>query len=105
MYAIRSYYDIVALTTIFSFGQEKEKVQPSVLKKANDYVHEANQLMSEDNFVSAEMEYRKAISEHPTTVAGVYNLGNSYYRKGNFEEALYREQQAAKNAVNRNNFV
>jgi tetratricopeptide (TPR) repeat protein len=47
------------------------------------------------------MEYRKAISEQPENVAGTYNLGNSYYRKGNFEEALYRQQQAAKNAISK----
>jgi len=92
---------LAVLISFLSFGQEKEKEQELALKKANDYVHEANQLINEDNFVSAEMEYRKAISEQPASVAGVYNLGNSYYRKGNFEEALYRQQQAAKNAVNK----
>lgn len=90
---------LVLLISFLSFGQEKEKAQELALKKANDYVHEANQLINEDKFVSAEMEYRKAISEQPASVAGVYNLGNSYYRKGNFEEALYRQQQAAKNAA------
>lgn len=92
---------IVVLITFFSFGQEKEKAQALALKKANDFVHEANQLINEDNFISAEMEYRKAISEQPANVAGAYNLGNSYYKKGNFEEALYRQQQAAKNAVSK----
>ena len=92
---------IVVMITFFSFGQEKEMGQALALKKANDFVHEANQLINEDNFVSAEMEYRKAISEQPGNVTGTYNLGNSYYKKGNFEEALYRQQQAAKNAVSK----
>ena len=92
---------LVVLVTFFSFAQEKEKAQALALKKANDFVHQANQLINEDKFISAEMEYRKAISEQPENVAGTYNLGNSYYRKGNFEEALYRQQQAAKNAVNK----
>jgi len=90
---------IVLLISFFSFAQEKEKAQQSALKKSNDYVHEGNQLISKDNFVSAEMEYRKAISTQPTNMTGAYNLGNSYYKKGNYEEALYREQEAAKNAV------
>ncbi|MGM5469018.1 tetratricopeptide repeat protein [Flavobacteriaceae bacterium LMO-SS05] len=90
---------IFVLITVFSFSQEKEKAQVLALKKANDHVHEANQLLGEDKFVSAEMEYRKAISEQPSSVAGAYNLGNSYYKKGNFEEALYRQQQAAKSAT------
>ena len=90
---------LVVLVTFLSFGQEKEKEQALALKKANDYVHEANQLINEDKFVSAEMEYRKAISEQPANIAGTYNLGNSYYKKGNYEEALFRQQQAAKNAL------
>ncbi|MFD1161211.1 tetratricopeptide repeat protein [Hwangdonia seohaensis] len=87
---------ILTLFTAFSFAQEKEQLM--ALKKANNYVYEGNTLVNEDDFVSAEMAYRKAISEQPTSVAGIYNLGNSYYKKGNYEEALYRHQQAAENA-------
>jgi len=90
---------ILTLFTICSFSQEKEQLLAQ--KKANNYVYEGNNLVNEDDFVSAEMAYRKAISEQPTGVAGVYNLGNSYYKKGNFEEALYRHQQAAKSAVSK----
>lgn len=92
---------IAILITSFSFSQEKEKAQELALKKSNDYVHEANQLINDDDFISAEMEYRKAISEQPSNIAGVYNLGNSYYKKGNYEEALYRQQEAAKNALSK----
>ncbi|MGB6268042.1 MAG: aerotolerance regulator BatC, partial [Olleya sp.] len=49
----------------------------------------------------AEMEYRKALSLKPTQVAGAYNLGHQYFKKGNFEEALYRNQQAAKNTTSK----
>lgn len=86
---------ITILTVAFSNAQDNNKAVELALKKANTYVYEANELIANDDFVSAEMEYRKAISEQPTSVAGVYNLGNSYYQKGNFEEALYRHQQAA----------
>ncbi|MDO5979151.1 tetratricopeptide repeat protein [Flavivirga spongiicola] len=78
-----------------SFAQE-DKEQRLALKKANNYVFEANSLINEDDFVSGEMAYRQAISKQPNTVAGIYNLGNAYYKKGNFEEALYRHEQAAK---------
>ena len=83
------------LITAFSFAQEKEALL--ALKKSNDFVFEGNTLASNDDFVSAEMEYRKAISKQPSSIAGIYNLGNSYYQKGNFEEALYRHQQAIEN--------
>jgi tetratricopeptide (TPR) repeat protein len=87
---------LITLIASVSFSQEKEQLL--ALKKANEYVYEGNALEENDDFVSAEMEYRKAISKQPTAVAGVYNLGNSYYKKGNFEEALYRHEQAAKTA-------
>ncbi len=90
---------VMTLFTSISFSQEKEALL--ALKKSNNYVYEGNALVGNDDFVSAEMEYRKAISKNPTTVAGVYNLGNSYYEKGNFEEALYRHQQAAKTATSK----
>lgn len=90
---------IAILITSISFAQEKEEIL--ALKKANNYVYEGNTLIEEDDFVLAEMAYRKAISKQPTTVAGIYNLGNSYYNKGNYEEALYRHQQALKNATSK----
>jgi Ca-activated chloride channel family protein len=90
-------------TTFLSFAQDKEKEAQELLtfKKSNNFVHQANELVAEDKHVAAEMEYRKAISEQPNNVAGTYNLGNSYYKKGNYEEALFRQQQAAKNATDK----
>lgn len=94
---------LLMVTSWFSFAQDdtKEKEQLKAIQKANSYVYDANELVDKDDYVAAEMEYRKAISEQPTTVSGTYNLGNSYYQKGNYEEALYRHQQAAKNAEDR----
>ncbi|MDO7172004.1 tetratricopeptide repeat protein [Mariniflexile sp. AS56] len=90
------FFIIIALTTTFSFAQEQEKAALLAAKKANNYVYEGNNLIGEDDFVSAEKEYRKAISEQGTTVSGIYNLGSSYIKKGSFDEALYRLDEAAK---------
>ncbi|MCF7559450.1 tetratricopeptide repeat protein [Sabulilitoribacter multivorans] len=92
---------ITVLISIVAFSQEVDKQQLLALKKSNNYVYEANTLINKDDFISAEMEYRKAISEKPSTVAGTYNLGNAYYTSGNFEEALYRHQQAAQAATSK----
>ncbi len=92
---------ITCLFFTFSFSQEKEKQDVAALKKANNYVFQGNQLTNSDDFIDAEMAYRKAISEHPTSVAGTYNLGNSYYKKGNFDEALYRQQQVIETATSK----
>ncbi len=88
-------------TSIFSFSQEENKELLLAAKKANNFVYEGNELIEEEDFVSAEMEYRKAISKQLTTVAGTYNLGTSYYNSGNFDEALYRLQQAAETATSK----
>ncbi|GAA3644285.1 tetratricopeptide repeat protein [Flavivirga jejuensis] len=88
----------LVLFVSLSFSQEKQdKEELLALKKANSYIYEGNNLITEnDDFVSGEMAYRQAISKQPNSMAGVYNLGNAYYQKGNYEEALYRHEQAAK---------
>ena len=92
---------LTLLASVFSYAQEKDEAQLLAIKKANDYVYEGNEKLNDKNYISAEKEYRKAMSEQSSNVAGAYNLGNSFYKNGNFEEALYRQQQAAKNATSK----
>ena len=89
------------LTSVFSFSQEENKALLLAAKKANNFVYEGNELIEGEDFVSAEMEYRKAISEQPTSVAGAYNLGTAYFKSGNLEESLYRLQQATEKATSK----
>lgn len=92
---------ILLFTSVYSIAQNKaeEKEQLLATKKASNFVYEANNLITKDDYISAEKEYRKALSEQPTNVAGAYNLANAYYNKGNYDEALYRQSEAAKNAT------
>lgn len=92
---------IITLTTTFSFSQEEDKEVLLAAKEANNYVYDANKLIDENDFISAEKEYRKAISKQGTSVPGIYNLGNSYINKGNLDEAIYRLSQAAKIATSK----
>lgn len=69
--------------------------------KASLYVIEGNSNLDKEDFVKAEMAYRKAISQKPDKVAATYNLGYTYYKEGNLEESLYRNQQAAKDAISK----
>lgn len=87
---------ILLLVSTFIFAQNKEK--DKALEKSNDFVYEGNTLFNDD-FVSAEKEYRKAISEVQTNAVGAYNLGNAYYKTGYYDEALLRHLEAAKNAI------
>ncbi|HLT33587.1 MAG TPA: tetratricopeptide repeat protein, partial [Aquaticitalea sp.] len=83
---------LLTFSSCFTFSQdlEKEEQELIAMKKANNFVHEGNELVTNENYIAAEKEFRKAISEQPDNVAGAYNLGNSYYKKGNYEEALFR---------------
>ena len=92
---------LLIITSVFSFAQEENKEQLLAVNKANNFVYEGNELIADEDFISAEMEYRKAISERPTTVAGAYNLGTSYFKSGNLEESLYRLQQVTETATSK----
>ena len=64
---------------LFSFvvsAQNKDdvKAKEQKLQKANNFVYEGNTLIESDDFIAAEMEYRKAISEQSSNVAVTYNL-------------------------------
>src|SRR5690606_9385771 len=96
----KSIFILILMMASFSFAQEKEDLK--AMRKANNYVYEGNTLLADkDDFVSAEMAYRKAISNQPTTTAGLYNLGNSYYKSKKHEEAVYRLEQAGKIATSK----
>lgn len=90
---------ITGLIGFLGFSQEDDKAQLKAEKRATNLVYKANELLEEDNYVEAEMEYRKAISKAPNKAVGAYNLAHSYFRKGSFNEALFRSQEAAKNAT------
>jgi tetratricopeptide (TPR) repeat protein len=100
MFLLRTKYLIAVLCSIswsITMAQENEKE----LRKANDLIYEGNALITED-FVSAETEYRKAISKLPDNAVGSYNLGHAYFNSGHFDEALHRHIEAAENAVDKN---
>ena len=97
-------YITFILCVFLSFSglcQEKPEEELRDLKKAKNLVYEGNALLIDEDHIAAEMEYRKAISLQPNFTVGTYNLGNSYYEKGRFDEALYRHQQAAKQATSK----
>jgi tetratricopeptide (TPR) repeat protein len=85
---------ILMLCSFFGFSQDKDKA----LIQANDLIFEANEIVNED-FVNAEVEYRKAISKKPSNAKGTYNLGNAYYKSGLYDEAMLRHMQAVESAT------
>lgn len=50
-------------------------------------VRSGNRAFSEGDIEKAELEYRRALENNPTSIFGRYNLGNALYKRGNSEEA------------------
>ena len=78
-----------------TFGQQSD---PLDLKLSNNLVNSADALSLNNDFTNAEGDYRKAISKLRDNQTASFNLGNTYYENENFEEALYRYQEALKHA-------
>jgi len=83
---------LVFLTGCFVHAQEE--VDAKALNASKNMTWEANKELSEDDFVSAEADYRRAISKSSVNVVAPYNLGTAYYDKENYSEAFGRFKQA-----------
>lgn len=89
---------LMLLACAFSNAQEeREKIQ--ALNESKNLTWEGNKDLSEDNFIEAEVDYRKAISKSEENVAAPFNLGNAYYRNETFSEAFGRFKEAGETAT------
>jgi len=73
--------------------------QEKALQRSTNLTWEANKELSENNFVGAEADYRKAISKSTENIAAPYNLGSAYYNRESFSEAFGRFKQAGELAT------
>ena len=85
---------VFLLLTLTGFAQQKEK--DKIKNQSETYTYEANKALGEDSFVTAETEYRKAISKDGENVKAKYNLGNAYYENESYTEAFNRYKEAVK---------
>ncbi|NND89120.1 MAG: tetratricopeptide repeat protein [Flavobacteriaceae bacterium] len=83
---------LIALLLSFSTIAQEDKQRLKDEKKAKVFISEA---ASEENFVEAEGDYRKAIALAPDNETAKYNLANTYYSKEKNSEAQQRFIQAA----------
>ncbi len=73
---------------------ESDPEQEKALRRSTNLTWEANKELSENDFVGAEADYRRAISKSTENIAAPYNLGNAYYNRESFSEAFGRFKQA-----------
>lgn len=81
--------------TFTVLAQEVDKEKQKALKESRESLIDASYEMANDNFNSAEAEYREAIALNPKEDTGKYNLGNAYYNKEMNDVAMSRFKQAA----------
>lgn len=85
----------------FVNAQETEKENRDALRASENLTWDANAALSENKFVEAEIDYRKAISKSEENAAAPYNLGNAYYNKETYSEAFGRFKQAGETATDK----
>src|SRR5688572_10317314 len=82
--------------------KKEDKAAAKALRASKDLTWEANKELSENNFVDAEADYRRAIAKSDKNVAAPYNLGNAYYKNKSYSEAFSRYKQAGELASDKN---
>lgn len=94
---------LLLFTAIFSFAQNEDELaelEQETLEQSNNLVYQGNAKVNDD-FVAAEMEYRKALSVKSNNAAAEYNLGNAYFNNNKLEEGMLRYQRAVKDATSK----
>ncbi|MGB6152414.1 MAG: tetratricopeptide repeat protein [Pricia sp.] len=84
-----------------AFAQDDEKAKQKALTQSKDLTWEANKELSENDFIAAEMDYRRAIAKSDENAAARYNLGNAYYNNGTFSEAFGRFKEAGETSTDK----
>jgi tetratricopeptide (TPR) repeat protein len=88
------FFVLIAFSLSAQDGGALENENAKDLEESTNLTWEANKEISEDNFIEAEKEYRRAISKSDKNTAAPFNLGNAYYNKETFSEAFGRFKQA-----------
>ncbi len=65
----------------------------SAQQEAKDVRH-GNRLYNKDEYVDAEVEYRRGLEKNDKSFASSYNLGNSLFRQEKYEEAAKQYSHA-----------
>ena len=85
---------IALLVSAVSFSQEAEAIDKEAVNASENVTWQANKELYEDQFVEAEVDYRRAISQAGKNVVAPYNLGNAYYNEESYSEAFGRFKEA-----------
>lgn len=88
----------ICISSICLAQEAEEKEMPEHEKEAIQQVFAGNEQMLAGTVLEGEKSYRTAISKDPNNMEAKYNLGYSYYKTKNYQEAAQRNKEAVKNA-------
>ncbi|MDF0714982.1 tetratricopeptide repeat protein [Muricauda sp. 334s03] len=74
--------------------EKANKEAEKALQTSTNITYEANDKLTSNDFVTAEADYRRAISKSNKNAAARFNLGNAYYNRESFGEAFGRFKEA-----------
>lgn len=62
-------------------------------EEASKFIYNGNNSYKSNNYKEAEIDYRKSLEKDPNSSIAKYNLANSLYKQGNYQEAMdkYKE--------------
>ncbi|MGB5170933.1 MAG: hypothetical protein WBN69_05840 [Eudoraea sp.] len=96
---MKTYFVIFLLFSFSAFCQDDNQVNEKDLRTSTDITWKANKELSENDFIDAEVNYRRAISKSDKNTVAPYNLGNAYYNNESFSEAFGRFKQAGETSL------
>jgi len=80
------FYDMVKqfiLIVILAFAFSPETFS----QQENQDIRRGNREYKDENFSEAELNYREALESNPQNIKALYNLANSLYKQGRYDEA------------------
>ncbi|MGV0920729.1 tetratricopeptide repeat protein [Empedobacter falsenii] len=75
----------IMLLSVFGYSQSKAK----------SYIIEGNEYYQKGKFDNAEVAYKKAAMEDPTSVKANYNLGNALFQQKRYKESIAHYKRSA----------
>ena len=87
------------LFSVIGFAQEK-KTKIKIEQPEKQFIRQGNDFYKQNNFVDAEVQYKKALEENLNYEKANYNLGNAIYEQNRFKEALPMYELVSKTTEN-----
>lgn len=82
----------IMLLSVFGYSQSKTK----------SYIIEGNEYYQKGKFDNAEVAYKKASMEDPTSVKANYNLGNALFQQKRYKESIAHYKRSAEVSKTKN---